>query len=138
MQLLPVLGRCPGGEHDDSLQYSCLENSVDRGAWRAAVAKSQTGLKQLSMNAHDIKTLNFYPFKIFPFPYGLFWPGSMHVWAGCECPLLYIPDPLSPVLICGRSYWWSISGRPSELPPKCTRSLTHRKICPASVWTCGL
>ena len=31
------MGRSPGGEHGTPLQYSCLENSVDRGAWRAAV-----------------------------------------------------------------------------------------------------
>jgi len=36
------------GEHNNPLQYSCLENLMDRGAWRATVhrvAKSQTGLK---------------------------------------------------------------------------------------------
>ena len=30
--LIPVLGRCPGGGNGNLLQYSCLENSVDRGA----------------------------------------------------------------------------------------------------------
>ena len=29
------LGRYPGGGHDNPLQYSCLENFMDRGAWRA-------------------------------------------------------------------------------------------------------
>ena len=29
---VPVSGRSPGGGHGDPLQYSCLENSVDRGA----------------------------------------------------------------------------------------------------------
>ena len=29
---IPGLGRSPGGEHDNSLQYSCLENSMDREA----------------------------------------------------------------------------------------------------------
>ena len=40
-------GRSPGGRHDNPLQYSCLENPVDRGAWRAivhGVPKSQTWL----------------------------------------------------------------------------------------------
>ena len=43
----PWVGKLPGGGHDNPLQYSCLENPMDRGAWRPAVhrvAKSQTGL----------------------------------------------------------------------------------------------
>ena len=43
-----------GEGNGNPLQYSCLENSVDRGAWWAAVhgvAQSQTWLKQLSMHA---------------------------------------------------------------------------------------
>ena len=51
---IPGLGRSPGGEHGNPLQYSCLENPMDRGAWWATVhgvAKSQKGLKQLSMHA---------------------------------------------------------------------------------------
>ena len=31
------LGRCPGGGHGDPLQYSCLENPIDRGAWVVTV-----------------------------------------------------------------------------------------------------
>ena len=41
--LMPGSGRSPGGERDNPLQYSCLENSMDRGAWWATghgVAKS--------------------------------------------------------------------------------------------------
>ena len=34
---LPGLGRFPGEGHGNPLQYSCLENPMDRGAWRAAV-----------------------------------------------------------------------------------------------------
>ena len=40
-------GRSPGGGHGNPLQYSCLENPRDRGAWQAAVdgvAKSRTRL----------------------------------------------------------------------------------------------
>ena len=43
--LIPGLGRFPGGGHGNPLQYSCLENPTDRGAWRTAVcgvAKSCT------------------------------------------------------------------------------------------------
>ena len=35
--LIPGWGRSPGGGHGNPLQYSCLENPVDRGAWRATV-----------------------------------------------------------------------------------------------------
>ena len=35
--LIPESRRCPGVVNDNLLQYSCLENSMDRGAWRAAV-----------------------------------------------------------------------------------------------------
>ena len=35
--LTPGLGRSPGGGNGNPLQYSCLENPMNRGAWRAAV-----------------------------------------------------------------------------------------------------
>ena len=35
--LIPGLGRSPGEEKGNPLQYSCLENSMDRGAWQATV-----------------------------------------------------------------------------------------------------
>ena len=34
---IPALGRSPGEGNGNSLQYSCLGNPMDRGAWRAAV-----------------------------------------------------------------------------------------------------
>ena len=43
--LIPGSERFPGGGHDNPLQYSCLDNPMDREAWRATghrVAKSQT------------------------------------------------------------------------------------------------
>ena len=42
---IPGQGRSPGEGSGNPLQYSCLENSIDRGAWQATVhgvAKSQT------------------------------------------------------------------------------------------------
>ena len=33
----PGSGRFPGGGHGNPLQYSCLENPMDRGAWQAIV-----------------------------------------------------------------------------------------------------
>ena len=37
MGSIPGLGRSPGGGYGNPLQYSCLENPMDRGAWWAAV-----------------------------------------------------------------------------------------------------
>jgi len=37
VNLIPGLGRCPGGRNGNPLQYSCLGNDMDRGAWRATV-----------------------------------------------------------------------------------------------------
>jgi len=45
MDSVPGLGRSPGGGNGNPLQYSYLENSMDRGAWQATVhgiAKSRT------------------------------------------------------------------------------------------------
>ena len=58
---IPALGRSQGGEHDNPLLCSCLENPMDRGAWGTTVhniAKSWTRLKQLSVHAcmHIIST----------------------------------------------------------------------------------
>ena len=39
---VPVSGRCHGGGHGKPLQYSCLENPMDRGSWRARSIGSQT------------------------------------------------------------------------------------------------
>ena len=53
--LIPGLGRSPGGGRGNLLQYSCLENPMDRGAWRATVpgvAKSRTQLKGLSLHTN--------------------------------------------------------------------------------------
>ena len=35
--LIPGSGRSPGGGHGNLLQYSCLENPMDRGSWWATV-----------------------------------------------------------------------------------------------------
>ena len=46
MGLIPGSGRSPGEGHDNPLQYSCLENPMDRRTWTVhGVTKSQTRLK---------------------------------------------------------------------------------------------
>ena len=57
--LIPGLERSPGEENGNPLQYSCLENPMDRGAWQATVHRveqSQTQLNQLSINTHTSVT----------------------------------------------------------------------------------
>ena len=52
---IPGSGRSPGGQQDNPLHYCCLENPMDRGAWRTMVhrvAKSWTWLRWLSMHTH--------------------------------------------------------------------------------------
>ena len=56
---IPVSGKSPRGGHSNLLQYYCLENPMDRGAWRSTVhgiTKSQTRLKRIS--THAIKSID--------------------------------------------------------------------------------
>ena len=48
--LIPGLGRSPGVGNGTPLQYSCLENSMDRGAWRATVH----GVQRVRHDIHEI------------------------------------------------------------------------------------
>ena len=56
MDSIPGLGLSPGGEHYYPLQYSCLENPMDRGVWWATVhrvSKGRTQLQRLSIHTHN-------------------------------------------------------------------------------------
>ena len=83
----PWSERSPGGGHGSPLQYSFLENPMDRGAWQATVhrgAQSWTQLKWLSMHT---QTTNWDPGK------GVTWPKSSecpsHHWdPGCQLSVL--------------------------------------------------
>ena len=65
--LIPGLARSPGGAYGNPLQYSCLGNPVDRGAWRATVhgvAKNSTQLSycvgmHVDPNPHDSQDNSF-------------------------------------------------------------------------------
>ena len=55
MSIQPLLDHFPGEGHGNPLQYSCLENPMDRGAWWATVhrvARSHTRLNRLSTHTH--------------------------------------------------------------------------------------
>ena len=59
--VIPRSGRSPGGENGNPLQYSSLENPMDRGGCQAMVhrvAKSQIQLKLLSMHACSFSYTN--------------------------------------------------------------------------------
>ena len=72
--LIPGLGRSPGEGNGNPLQYSCLENPMDRGAWRATVhgvAKSRTQLSTHSLTQARVPLpiiawLSAQPQKVFP------------------------------------------------------------------------
>ena len=54
---IPGLGRSPGEGNGNPLQYSCLENPMDRGAWRATVhgvAKSRTQLSNFTHTGDSV------------------------------------------------------------------------------------
>ena len=56
MGSIPGLGRSPGGGHGNPLQYSCLENPMDRGTWQAAVhGITQSWARPKRLSTNDIK-----------------------------------------------------------------------------------
>ena len=66
---IPGSGRSPGEENGNPLQYSCLENPVDRGAsWATVhgVAKRWTRLKRLNTHTQIVKDLSLTLFCLLP------------------------------------------------------------------------
>ena len=64
---IPGSGRSPGEGNGNPLQYSCLENSMDGGAWEATVhgvAKSQTRLSDFTGSHYKGKNISF-PFPVY-------------------------------------------------------------------------
>ena len=58
---IPGSGRSPGEGNDNPLQYSCLENLMDRGAWKATVhgiTKTNTNKGLHNSNHHNHTTLH--------------------------------------------------------------------------------
>ena len=66
MGSIPGWGRSPGEEHGNPLQYSCLENPMDRGAWQSTVhgvVQSWTRLKRFSMHTYMFREGNGNPLQ---------------------------------------------------------------------------
>ena len=84
---IPGSRRSPAGRHGNPLQYSCLENLMDRGVWWATVhrvAKSWTQLKQLSVCMY---TVIFSPYSFFVFCYWRrCWSRCKHCSRGSQAP----------------------------------------------------
>ena len=59
----PGLGKSSGGGNGNPLQDSCLENPMDRGAWRATVQGIAKGRTRLSMHARSCSHPFFYQLK---------------------------------------------------------------------------
>ena len=75
--LIPVLGRSPGGGHGTRLQYPCLENSMDTGAWQAAVDGVTKSWTQLNNRAHT--WLAIYLLSVSPHCNGSFKKASVYL-----------------------------------------------------------
>ena len=59
--LIPGLGRSPGEGNGNPLQYSCLENPMEGGAWQATVhgvAKSRTELNNFTFTFSHLQSIN--------------------------------------------------------------------------------
>ena len=66
MSLTPGLGRSPGGGHGNPLQYSCLENVMDRRAWRAAVhGAAESDITKATEHSHML--IYYEGFQIYTF-----------------------------------------------------------------------
>ena len=79
--LIPGLGRSPGVGNGNPLQYSCLENPTDRGAWKATVhriAKGRTRLKWLGIEHTIIFHCMNRPHFVHPC---IYWYGLFHFLA---------------------------------------------------------
>ena len=65
---IPRLGRSPGGGHGNPLQYSCLENPMDRGAWQATVHRvADSNVTEATQHTHTILFLCANLLKLFTF-----------------------------------------------------------------------
>ena len=140
--LIPGLGRSLGEGHGNPLQYSCLENLMDRGAWRATVhgiAKSWIQLSDLAC-AHACT----HPSSLLVDTRQLNWPLNV-VAHGCPRPSL--SSSRSPACIshptlssqqkpdlrpspspCPRPHWPELPPRPSawgDVLPGVTSSRAH-------------
>ena len=133
--LSPELGRSPGEGNSYLLQYSCLENSMDRGAWQATVhgvAKYQTWLSDFHFTSFkSCQTLC----DLWPIAHQA--PLSMRFsrqgyWSGFRSPSLWSPR------IGGQ--WWAGGPFGPLFPapsPSCPHPRPHRALRVLTGWPAG-
>ena len=152
---IPGLGRSPGERNGNPLQYSCLENPMDRGAWRATVhgvAKSRTRLSDSHTHTCICTQLWLWDLsssdgvEICPHPRARVLncdsmdcspPGfSIHgilqarilEWVAC-CPLGDLPNPgIEPSILC--LLHWQVGSSPLVPPGKPHPHPKHMNACP--------
>ena len=102
--LIPGWGRCPGEGNSYPLQYSCLENSMDRGAWRAIVhevAKSQMWLSEYATIQRETLPLSFSNLLSHSCPFRhwmtFWWLLHIYWWLGLMC--YNLPLSTSPTVL---------------------------------------
>ena len=129
---IPWSGRSPGEGNDNPLQYSCLENPMDRGAWRATahrVSKSRTRLKQWSTHtrrwAKTRGTMRLWKRNVSPALEYLRWCGmapfpqaSSRIWVGFPLAAVgwgHQENILPSSLLCKLGLWNWDQGREINL-----------------------
>ena len=100
---MPGLGRTPGAVNCNLLQYSCLENSIDRGAWWATVH----GATNSDTTEHNSNNKFNHGIFFLPFPS----PSFPHMQCMASVPFIhmapFLPLPAMPVQLTTVSTWKS-------------------------------
>ena len=96
---IPESGRFPGGGHGNPLQCSCLENPMDRGAWRDTVTIRNSGLQvgasKLSLHGRRRRWFYRIDFQVFEINSTVYLSETLTVMN----KFFRSPGPLSPILI---------------------------------------
>ena len=112
--LVPESRRSAGGQHYNPLQYSCLENPMDRGAWRSIGLQSRTRLKQLSTHTHRYKGNNLCLFSPQEVPQAQP-PGDSPILEVEEIEQVPVKEPLQPLAPLDSGYEKHFLPTPEEL-----------------------
>ena len=102
MGLIPELGSSPGGGHGNPLQYSYLENPMDRGAWRGIVHGVTKSRAQLSTHAYTplVSRREVLRRHQFPFPLGHPTPARRSGMSQLKAGVSWAPIPNLTDVIC--------------------------------------